>query len=78
LDKIGHPGVAAFVADTAFRDGPTGVKMIQQSINSVRKQQGLPTVDDGKFFTSGLTDAVNQINSTPEGNQAFAKDTPRQ
>ncbi len=74
LGKIDHPGVAAFVADTAFREGQgVGVRMIQDAINetlTAKHEDGVPV--DGKFRTATL-DALNKAIRTPEGRQTFAQ-----
>jgi hypothetical protein len=73
LGKIDHPGVAAFVADTAFRSGQgEGVSMIQQAINAVRKVQGKPGIDEDAKFSQATLDAMNDATRTPEGRQIFA------
>ena len=72
LETIPDPGVAAFVADTAFRGGANGVQMIQQAINRVRRNQGLPTIAADKIFGPDTQDALIQVTAAPEGKQDFA------
>ncbi len=73
FENIGHPGVAAFAADTSFRGGPAGIRMIQQAVNKVRKDQGLPTIGEDDIFGPETLGAVNQVIAAPEDQRAFAE-----
>ena len=77
LEQIKHPGVSAFVADTSFRTGQPGFALVQQAINTVRKEQGLPTIAEDKIFGSETLDAVNQVSSTRAGRRAFGQELKR-
>jgi lysozyme family protein len=73
LDKIRHPGVATFVADTVFRKGDKGVEMIQRAVNNLRLVNGEARIKkDGKFGPETL-DALNRVIAVPEDRQIFAE-----
>lgn len=71
LDQIKHPGVAAFVADTAFRVGASGFGMIQGALNEVRREQGLPTIRKDNIFGPETSDVLNQVTSSSGERRAF-------
>ena len=73
LNQIRHPGVAAFVADTSFRAGANGFGMIQNAVNTVRREQGLPTIAEDKIFGPETLDAVNQVTSAAAERRAFGE-----
>jgi hypothetical protein len=66
LEEIGHSGVAAFVADTIFREGARGKRMIRDAINSVldmQRQRGMNVENiktNGRFDLEALY-ALNKI-----------------
>jgi hypothetical protein len=79
FDQIEHTGVTAFVADTVFREGAKGQKMIQEAINTVRKAQRQrgTNVDDikvtGRFGLDSLY-ALNKAIQDPDDRQKFARE----
>ncbi len=74
LDEIKHPGVAAFVADTSFRAGAKGLGLIQNAVNTVRREQGLPTILEDRIFGPETLDAINQVTSAAAERRAFAEE----
>lgn len=51
--------------------------MIQEAINKVRKEQGLPTVAKDRIFGPETLGAVNQVTSAAGERRAFAEELKR-
>jgi hypothetical protein len=79
LEHTDHTGIAAFVGDTAFREGAEGKKMIQEAVNTAladQRQRGVDVDDIGVDGRIGLETlyALNKVIQDPETRQIFARD----
>jgi hypothetical protein len=79
LEEIGHSGVAAFVADTIFREGARGKRMIQDAINSVldaQRQRGtnVENTDTSGRFNLETLYTLNKIIENGDDRQKLLRE----